>query len=61
MSKLDDGLTMALVGFKLAVEGYQESVIGKVTIDQRLADLETQMTHMQETIDALQRLLLEGR
>lgn len=68
MDKLEDGLQKVLAGLQQAVEGYNESIAGKRTLDERLTDLERQthtqterLAHMQETIDELQRLLLDGR
>lgn len=68
MDKLEQGLQTVLAGLQMAVDGYNESIAGKRTLDDRLTDLEQASTvqterlaHMQETIDALQRILLDGR
>ncbi len=68
MDKLEDGLAKVLAGLQQAVEGYNESIAGKRTLDERLTGLEEsarmqneRILHLQETIDVMQKMWLEGR
>lgn len=60
MDKFDEGLKKVLDGLQMAVEGYNESIAGKKSLDTQLMEIRERQTHMQETIDELQRLLLGG-